>query len=263
MKLNIDLKQFGVEMRERGWCIQPAAIDAVLVDRMLTDLGRAWDICRSIQTRNGVASDADLTVHHLLGQGQSFMDFVNEMEPLMPYLEHYFEGRFILNSFGGAINTRNRTSYAQRVHRDIRSFSGEMPLLLNTLVMLDDFTADNGGTLLLPGSHKHAAKPSDEEFYKLAQPAIGPAGSILIFNSNVWHAGGSNITDQPRRSVTPMFSKPFIKQQFDYPRAVGYESADSLPPHTRQIIGYNARVPATLDEWYQPPARRMYRSDQG
>jgi hypothetical protein len=29
------------------------------------------------------------------------------------------------------------------------------------------------------------------------------------------------------------------------------------------VLGYNARVPATLDEWYQPPERRMYRSDQG
>ena len=145
---------------------------------MLVDLDRAWGICRAI----GVASDADLTVHHLLGQGQSFMDFIDEMAPLTPYLEHYFEGRFIPNSFGGVINMRNRTSYAQRVRRDIRSFSGEMPLLPNTLVMLDDFTADNGATLLLPGSHMHAAKPSDEEFYRSCQ-AGDRTGGWTKFNS--------------------------------------------------------------------------------
>jgi ectoine hydroxylase-related dioxygenase (phytanoyl-CoA dioxygenase family) len=263
MKLTTNLEQYGAEMRDMGWCILSEAIDTVLIDNMIEDLDRAWDICRKIQIRNGVASDADLTVHHLLGQGPSFMDFIDGMEPLIPYLEHYFEGRFILNSFGGAINTRNRASYAQRVHRDIRSFSGEMPLLLNTLVMLDDFTIDNGATLLLPGSHKHEAKPSDDEFYAHAKPAVAPAGSILIFNSNVWHAGGNNNTDSPRRSVTPMYSKPFIKQQFDYPRAVGYQDGEGLLPHTRQVIGYNARVPATLDEWYQPIGRRMYRNDQG
>jgi ectoine hydroxylase-related dioxygenase (phytanoyl-CoA dioxygenase family) len=60
-----------------------------------------------------------------------------------------------------------------------------------------------------------------------------------------------------------MFCKPFMKQQFDYPRAVGYDMADQLLPHTRQVLGYNARVPATLDEWYQPRERRMYRPDQG
>src|SRR5205814_5568305 len=128
-------------------------------------------------TRNGVANDADLTVHHLLSLGQSFLDFIDDMEPLMPYLEHYFRGKFILNSFGGAINTRGHTSYAQRIHRDIRTFSGDMPLLLNTLVMLDAFTPENGATYMLSGSHKAAEKPSDEDFYAHAERAVGPAGS--------------------------------------------------------------------------------------
>ena len=74
---------------------------------------------------------------------------------------------------------------------------------------------------------------------------------------------GDNNTNRPRRSVTPMFCKPFMKQQFDYPRAVGYDMAEKLLPHTRQVLGYNARVPASLDEWYQPRERRMYRPDQG
>jgi len=263
MKITLDFDSYVARMRDQGWVVLKGAIDLFLVARMLEDLERAWKKCRDVQLRNGVASDADLTVHHLIGLGQSFLDFVNEMGPLMPYFEHYFQGKFILNSFGGAINTRGHTSYAQRIHRDIRSFSGDMPLLLNTLVMLDDFTPDNGATYLMTGSHKFADKPSEAQFYARAERAIGPAGSILIFNSNLWHAGGDNMTDRPRRSVTPMYCKPFIKQQFDYPRAVGYEMADKLAAHTCQVLGYNARVPATLDEWYQPRERRMYRPDQG
>lgn len=263
MKLSLSMDRYVESMRDRGWVVLEHAIDATLVKRMLEDLDRAWDTCREVMTRNGIIADAELTVHHLIGQGPSFLDFIDEMEPLMPYLEHYFQGRFILNSFGGAINTRGRTSYAQRVHRDIRSFSGDMPLLLNTLVMLDDFTPDNGATYMLTGSHKAGDKPNDDYFYKTAERALGPSGSILIFNSNLWHSGGDNKTDRPRRSVTPMFCKPFMKQQFDYPRAVGYDQVDQLLPHTRQVLGYNARVPATLDEWYQPRERRMYRPDQG
>jgi ectoine hydroxylase-related dioxygenase (phytanoyl-CoA dioxygenase family) len=263
MKIALDLNRYSERMRDQGWVILENAIDSRLVNRMLDDLDAAWQICREVQVRNGVAADAELTVHHLIGIGQSYLDFIDDMEPLMPYIEHYFGGKFILNSFGGAINTRGRTSYAQRIHRDIRSFSGDMPLLLNTLVMLDDFMPDNGATYLMTGSHKRADMPTTEEFYDRAERALGPAGSILIFNSNLWHAGGDNNTDRPRRSVTPMYCKPAMKQQFDYPRAVGYELADKLLPHTRQVLGFNARVPATLDEWYQPRERRMYRSDQG
>lgn len=263
MKISLSLAQFADIMSTRGWVVLQGALDRPLVDRMLADLGTAWDTCRAVMTRNGVISDADLTVHHLIGQGPSFLEYIDRMEPLMPYLEHYFQGKFILNSFGGAINTKGHTSYAQRVHRDIRSYSGDMPLMLNTLVMLDDFTPENGATWLMDGSHRTAEKPTDEVFYRSAVQSTGPAGSILIFNSNVWHSGGSNQTDLPRRSVTPMFCKPFFKQQFDYPRAIGYDKADQLMPHTRQVLGYNARVPATLDEWYQPRERRMYRPDQG
>ena len=263
MKLSLGVGDFAEIMRTRGWVVFDAALDQTVVNRMLVDLATAWETCRAVMTRNGVIADADLTVHHLIGQGSSFLEYIDRMEPLMPYLEEYFQGKFILNSFGGAINVKGHASYAQRVHRDIRSFSGDVPLMLNTLVMLDAFTAENGATWLLSGSHLKAEKPSDEEFFRCAIQCTGSPGSILLFNSNVWHAGGHNQTDSPRRSVTPMFCRPFLKQQFDYPRALGYDKVDSLMPHTRQVLGYNARVPATLEEWYQPRERRMYRSDQG
>ena len=54
-----------------------------------------------------------------------------------------------------------------------------------------------------------------------------------------------------------------MKQQLDYPRAVGYDNIDSLPEKLKQIVGYNARVPASLEEWYQPPDKRFYKKDQG
>lgn len=250
-------------MAEAGWVLFEAAVPMPLIERMRSDLEASWRLCRAVQEKNGVAQDADLTVHHLVGQKASFLDYITESEPLSPFYENYFGGRYILNSFGGAINTRGHTSYAQRIHRDIRSFSGDMPLLLNTLVMLDDFTPENGATYLMTGSHNRAEKPHPEEFFAVAERAVGPAGSVLVFNSNLWHAGGDNTTDQPRRSVTPMYCKPFMKQQFDYPRAIGYDHADALSPHARQVVGFNARVPASLDEWYQPPAKRMYRNDQG
>lgn len=263
MKLRLSLDDFNAQMTERGWVVFEAAVEPALVARMAADLEAAWDICREMQVKNGVANDADHTVHHLIGLKPSFLDYIDASEALDPYYEAYFGGRYILNSFGGAINTRGRTSYAQRIHRDIRSYSGDMPLLLNTLVMLDEFTADNGATYMLSGSHRAAEKPSDEAFYARAERAVGPAGSVLVFNSNVWHAGGNNTTERARRSVTPMYCRPFIKQQFDYPRALGYDAGPTLSAHTRQVIGYNARVPANLDEWYQPPERRMYKGDQG
>jgi hypothetical protein len=257
----MDLSEFTERMAGDGWVIVDSVLPMASVERMRADLDRAYAVCRETQIKNGVYSETDGTVHHVIGLGDSFLDYIQHL-PLLPFYEAYFQGAFILNSFGGAINTRNTRTYAHRVHRDIRSFSGHLPLVLNTLIMLDDFTPDNGATYLMTGSHLADDKPSDEAFYARADRALGTAGSLLMFNSNLWHAGGDNTTDRPRRSMTPLFCKPFLKQGFDYPRALGYDRA-GLTDTGRQILGYNSRTPASLDEWYQPPDKRMYKPGQG
>ena len=258
----MSMGEFDSLMESRGWVIFNAAISQGLIDRMIDDTHKAYKICRDIQVKNGISAQTEFTVHHLIGLGNSFIEFL-EVMPIKPYIERYFGGKYILNSFGGAINSAHSRSYAHNIHRDIRSFSGDMPLLLNTLVMFDDFTENNGATYLMPGGHRLAEKPAEKTFYSIAERALGPSGSILLFNSNLWHAGGDNQTDRPRRSVTPMFCKPYVKPQFDYPRVLGYEEGEKFSAELRQILGYNARIPATLDEWYQPPELRMYKPDQG
>jgi len=154
-------------------------------------------------------------------------------------------------------------AYVGSIHRDLRTFSGDLRLMAQLLVMIDEFTEENGATYLLGGSHRLLEKPSDEVFFKGAARAVGPAGSIVMFNSNLWHAAGINRSDRPRRALTLAFTRPFMKQQLDYPRALGYARREALSPTLRQLLGYNARVPASLDEWYQPPDKRLYKREQG
>ena len=259
----MDVEHFEAEMTDKGWVVIEGFVDQDLVARMLTDLASAYRTCRALQVKNRVSLDTEGTLHHLIGQGDSFLELIDRLAPVVPHLERYFQGKFILNSLGGNI-LEKRASYANAVHRDIRTYSGAMPLLLNTLVMLDEFTPENGATFLMSGSHRsHPDKPTDAAFYAGAVQAVGPAGSLLVFNSNLWHAAGVNTTDRPRRSITPMFCRPFMKAQFDYPRALGYDRMGSLSELQRQILGYYSRIPASLEEWYQPAEHRMYRPGQG
>lgn len=260
----ISLDEFNKIMQEKGWFIFQDVVPAELIKNMLNDMQSSYKACRNIQEKNGIPENNEGTVHHIVELGQSFIDYLNLTEQLNHYFENYFGGKYILNSFGGNINQKGIASYASNIHRDIRSFSGDMPLLLNSLVMLDSFTKDNGATYLMSGSHRtHPNLPTEEEFQNRAEQAIGNAGSILIFNSNLWHRAGKNITSHPRRSITPMYCKPYIKPQYDYPRALGYEKATKYSDWLKQILGYNARIPASLDEWYQPRQNRMYKADQG
>ncbi len=260
----ISLKEFNQQMQEKGWFIFHDLVSLELVNCMLDDLQGAYQICRQIQLSNNIPLNNEGTLHHLVELGESFIDYLIFSECLDPYLQEYFCGKYILNSFGGNINIKGIASYASMIHRDIRSYSAHIPLLLNTLVMLDDFTRDNGATHLMSGSHHtHPHLPTEQEFSSVAEQAIAKAGSVLVFNSNLWHCAGKNITDLPRRSITPMYCKPFIKQQYDYSRALGYDQVNHYTNWLKQILGYHARVPSSLNEWYQPKEKRMYKSDQG
>lgn len=258
--MNIDT--FNTLMQQHGWVIFANILPNSLIARLNTDLHSAYVTCRNLQIKNGIDVGTDGTVHHLLGLEDSFLELLDVL-PLQEFLATYFQGNYILNSYGGVINTHESSAYVGNIHRDIRTFSAHLPLMLNMLIMLDDFSLENGATYLMTGSHLRDAKPKEEDFFAHADRATGGAGSVLLFNSNLWHAAGSNATDKPRRALTLTFTKPFMKQQLDYPRALGYDQVDKLSAKLLQIIGYNARVPEDLNAWYQPPEKRAYKPGQG
>jgi hypothetical protein len=249
-------------LQEKGFNILPQKINLNLIEKINLAIENSYLNAREIQIKNGIDSATDGTVHHLLGfDDEVYVELLNTLcnSELYEYMKAYFGGNFILNSYGGLKNLPSKPSYVAKVHRDIRFFSGEFPLMLNVLIMLDDFTLENGATYLLSNSHKSPEKPTDEEFYENAERAVGKRGDVLFFNSNLWHAAGINKTTEERRAITITFTKPFMKQQMDYPRAVGYEKMDILSTELQQMIGFYSRVPSNLNEWYQKPENRFYR----
>jgi hypothetical protein len=257
-----DVTRVGSVLEQEGWALLPSVVSADLLTRLLGELDNVYKEQRALQLRNGVGEGADGTVHHLPCAGGAFLELL-EHNCGHAALQQFFQSPYILNTYGGVLNLPNDVSYVGRIHRDLRSFSGPVNLMGQLLVMLDDFTEENGATYLLSGSHRLSEKPPEDLFFRDAVRAVAPAGSIVAFNSNLWHAAGVNRTLRPRRALTLVFTRAFIKQQFDYPRALGDDRAASFSPILRQLLGYNARVPASLEEWYQPPEKRMYQREQG
>ena len=250
-------------LNSQGWAILPKAVPRDLLRLMRDDLDVALNVCRNIQAANGVTENTVGTVHHLVAliQCRSFLEFL-EANPAHPYITSFFQNKpYILQSIGGNYNYPSVENYAGNVHRDIRSYSFD-PLMLNTLVALDDLTAENGATWLLSGSQVAIGKPSDETFDGFATQITAPAGSIVLWDSRIWHRAGVNKTGKPRRIITPIFTLPFYKQGLDYCRAIG-QDVSRMSPRLQQVLGYKARIPASLSEWYRPKDGRFYQGDQG
>lgn len=259
-----DKTNFTEELNENGWFIAHDFIqDENLILAIKNALAERSKACREIQIKNGIGDNNEGTTHHLIGQHPIFLDLLNKLVlEFNEFFEEFFSGKYILNAFGGNFLGKGTKSYASAIHRDVRTFSADTNLMINTLVMLDDFTEENGATYLLSKSHLQKEKPSEEHFYAKSHRAVAKKGSVIFWHSNLWHAAGENKTDKERTSVTPMFTKPFLKPQFDYVNAVGLENILKCDEKLQQALGYFSRIPATLDEWYQPKEKRFYRPNQ-
>ena len=88
------------------------------------------------------------------------------------------------------------------------------PQGMNVAWCLDDFTDENGATRFAPGSHKLNRAPRAEDASCETAPMEAPAGSIVVFESRVWHKTGFNRTqDQRRAGVFAWYTKPIYRQQ--------------------------------------------------
>jgi ectoine hydroxylase-related dioxygenase (phytanoyl-CoA dioxygenase family) len=259
---NYTIAEYKKQMDENGWAVFHDLVPSDLVERLKNDLEASYKIRRPIQEKNGVDTNTAGTAHHLLADGKSFFEFLSHLY-LDKEIKEYFGGNYILNTYGGNLNLRGQHTYASNVHRDVRTYTSDIKLLLNILVVLDDFTLDNGATYLLSGSHLKKEKPSDDHFFKHSERVVAKKGSIVFWDANLWHAAGENKTDGPRRALSLIYSKPFMKQQFDYCRNIGYEKVEQMSDGLKQVLGFNSRIPTSLEEWYQPLEKRFYKSDQG
>jgi hypothetical protein len=99
---------------------------------------------------------------------------------------------------------------AQPLHYEqgIYPIPRDRDVMVTAIWALDDFTAENGGTLVVPGSHAvSAARPASHRVMSIEMPA----GSVLVFRGRLWHAGGSNTTNNPRLGVIIDYAQPWLR----------------------------------------------------
>jgi hypothetical protein len=110
-------------------------------------------------------------------------------------------------------------------------------LILASMWAISDFTADNGGTLLVPGSHRWPAERTarPEEIVS----AEMPAGSVLYWLGGTLHGGGANVTDDEwRYGVILTYSLGWLRQEENQSLDVPDELVESLSPELQQLTGH-------------------------
>ncbi|NOR58649.1 MAG: phytanoyl-CoA dioxygenase family protein [Sulfurimonas sp.] len=156
---------------------------------------------------------------------------------------------FILNLQNAIINTPNEEHHQSSWHRDLpyQNYVISNPLSINALFCIDDFTVETGGTIVVPYTHKIEILPSDRYIKKHAVTAVAKAGSVIVFDSMLFHKAGYNSSNIIRRAVNHQYQIPLLKQFYDFPKALNGKFSDDK--FLAQLLGYTSQVPLDDIEW--------------
>ncbi|MEO1933399.1 MAG: phytanoyl-CoA dioxygenase family protein, partial [Myxococcales bacterium] len=119
----------------------------------------------------------------------------------------------------------------------------EAPVLCNTMYIPQDVNEENGGTLLIPGSHQIMAAAGSSGQVGELPPAINleaRAGTLLIFDGRLIHGTGANRTDRQRFVATMSNVTAWTRQQENWIMTVAPDVLAEASPKLLHRMGLQA-----------------------
>lgn len=252
------LDQAAEQVRNLGYAI----LDSGYGEAEMQVISEAFDCARAQYIKTyGEEKLRDLneiyTLRALLTHGgETFLKLAFN-ENLMSVIKRLIPGKFVLNQQNGVINPPQEPYNQGAWHRDLpyQHYVSTKPLAVNALFCIDAFTFDNGGTFVLPASHKSEPFPSQHYLEHNATQAEAKAGSFILLDCMIFHSGGYNKTQLARRAVNHVFTIPYFKQQINLPKSM---DRSQLSPEQREILGFSFAEPISIEDYLSSRSGKSY-----
>lgn len=179
---------------------------------------------------------ANQRVWNLPSKGRVFRDLLrHEVARTLP--RHVLQGDVLLSSHTANIAGPGGAAMVLHSDQGFAPRSIELPLTVNIMWMLVDFTEDNGATRLVPGSHRATTEPPHDGSVATVA-GTGPAGTALVFDGRVWHGTGANTTTHERRyGVLTYFCRPWMRPQENFTLSTHPDVLAEEDDHVRTLLG--------------------------
>ena len=191
-------------------------------------------------------------VHTLINKGKVFRQCIEQdIEAVQAgalienFLNETLGKGWICHSF--LANGAEKGYYPQVLHIDQSPLSPwiteEAPALVNTLYIPQDVNEENGGTLIIPGSHKNIIKAGSNGNVGKLNPAINleaNAGTIMLFDGRLLHGTGVNKTSKIRFVAAMSNVKSWMRSQENWIISVDPEIIKNASPKLLHRMGLQA-----------------------
>jgi hypothetical protein len=232
MTCSVDLDLVLGKLEEDGYCVLPGVLSAaeLAAARNALDRAAAEDRAADAALRYG-PDGANQRLWALLNRGDDFIPLATH--PLALQIVRARLGHDIqLSNLSANITAPGGDREIGRLHVDQGFLPEPWPyqLAANVAFFLDDFTEENGATLIVPGSHKSLTPPDPALAPAAPARLTGAAGSIAVWDGRLHHATGLNRTpNQRRRGVFATYILPFLRTQENWCRSLDPHVLDKHP----------------------------------
>jgi ectoine hydroxylase-related dioxygenase (phytanoyl-CoA dioxygenase family) len=258
-------------------------IPGFLNQEQLETVNRLFDrMLGSHRGRNNFEGSRTERIYTLVARDRVFQDIVEDPR-IMALCDAVLMPNYLLTASQAIVISPGETPQPWHTDDSFYPIPHPRPMIsLSTIVAVEDFTAENGGTEVIPGSHRWSEEQiqgayrsgdaeRDPEFAERlagqAMPVVMRAGTCLVFAGNLLHRGGANRGKGTRRAFSNQYCEPWARPQENFFLAIPPEQVAGMSPRVQSLLGYSIHPPfmgqvtayhplKTLEPGFVPPALR-------
>jgi len=181
-------------------------------------------------------------VWNLINKGECFIPLIDHPK-IFPLINHIIGDKVILCSMGAHMNGSGNERMV--LHQDqwpLVPHPLDFPVMANTMVLVTDNSPENGGTRLIPGSHKWPKIDykiaNSSKYQEMAKSITAPKGSVIVWEGRVWHGNGLNRSGAVRSNISIAYLQSWIRPQENSQYSVREEVIKRLTERQKAVLGF-------------------------
>lgn len=241
-----DADAHAAEIRAQGFTVIPDFMDAATIQAVRDGLAPYMGQHRGRNAFEGFSTER---IYTLVARGKVFEDLTEDAR-VLAILDRFLQPGYLLTASQSIQILPGEA--AQDLHTDDGFYRQPRPrpaISMTVIAAVDAFTAENGATEVIPGSHlwgdlgDGVRTAGAETMESLLVPMEMPAGACLVMAGTCVHRGGANRTERPRLAFTNQYCEPWGRTQENFFLGVPAEQARTMSPRLQTLLGYDIWAP--------------------
>ncbi len=216
------------------------------------------ELLGNFQGRNDFEGTQTERIYTLVARDLIFQEIAEDPR-ILALCDEFLHPNYLLTASQGICISPGESP--QPFHADDTFYTIPRPrpmVSLSTIVAVDAFTATNGGTQVVPGSHLWSDDQiadsyrgqsaeldmgTESPLQKQSVTVEMSAGSCVVFAGTLLHRGGANNGTSIRRAFSNQYCQPWARTQENFFLAIPTSMARDMSVKIQELLGYSIYPP--------------------